>query len=128
MKPILLALLSILFLEACASRSVTYEPQADREGIRQVIRRGLPSVSKCYERAIDERPGAEGKVVMNWDIGPDGRATNVTVKEAGPKIEMIGPCLANLIGSWKFPKPNKEELHVNVSYPFIFSENGRFHE
>jgi len=118
--------LMVTGVTGCVSKSV-YESQADREGIRETVRLHLREVRDCYEKAIDERPGAEGKVVLEFDIGVDGRATAVRVKDAGPKITHIAPCLSERLKSWQFPAPLSNEI-VTVAYPFFFSENGRFHQ
>jgi hypothetical protein len=115
----------LLSLSGCASKSV-YEPVADREGIKLVVHEHFGELEHCYLRAIDSRPGAEGKVVMSWEIQPDGRVANAHVQEASTKIETIGPCLVKKIGKWNFPKLSPEEVSVAVTYPFFFSENGDF--
>lgn len=124
MRMIAGALVVSAAVTGCASKSV-YEPQADREGIRKTIQQHFHELRDCYEKSIDERPGAEGKVVMEFDIGADGRAAVVRVKEAGPKIAHITPCVAERLKSWQFPMPPANEI-VTVAYPFYFSENGRF--
>lgn len=128
LKPMRLLVTGLLLtcLLSCASRPSVYEPQSDREQIRLVVRQNLDQVRECYLRAIEERPGAEGRIVMTWEIRPDGSVANVGVKESGPKIAVIGPCLTELIGKWRFPNLNSDEALVEVSYPFYFSENGRF--
>jgi hypothetical protein len=101
------------------------EPSLTPETIRLVIRSHFSSISGCYERAIDERPGAEGKVVLEWDIDAAGSVQNPRLAEAGEKIRMAVPCLLDLAQSWRFPKPAPGQGVVAVRYPFYFSENGR---
>lgn len=117
-------ILWLLGLSACQTVDV-YEPVTDREGIKRVIEQHRPEVVRCYHEAIEARPGAEGKVVMAWEIQPDGRTSAVTVKSTDQKIQHISLCLSRVIGAWTFPPLAKEEVTVNVSYPFFFSENGR---
>lgn len=120
-----LGLVLIAFISACAHKSV-YEPRADREGIKGVVRQRFHEVEACYLDAIEKRPGAEGKVVMSWEIQPDGRVASVRMSEAGAKIDVIGPCLTDKIRNWRFPKLTSGEVAVEVNYPFFFSENGDF--
>ena len=115
----------VLIFNISCSTTPVYDPQTDREGIKRVIQSHHSELQACYERAIDERPGAEGKVVMSWVIEPDGRVSKIETKEAGAKIAMIAPCLSKAIAKWRFPKLAEGELQVDVSYPFFFSENGR---
>ena len=98
-----------------------YEPSPDREGIREVVRSRLRDLEPCYERAIDARPGVEGKVVMEWEIGDNGKATGIRVKQADPHLEPASDCAKETIGTWQFPKPASDEV-VTVTYPFVFSE------
>jgi len=99
---------------------------ADREGIKQVVHQHFHEIERCYVDIIEARPGAEGKVVMSWEIQPDGQVANVALSEANHKIEGIGPCLVKAISAWRFPRLNSDEAAVTVNYPFFFSENGQF--
>ena len=113
-----------VFSGACTSVQFGEGAEADRQGIREVVRRHLPELQPCYEHAIEERPGAEGKIVFEWSLGPDGRISNLSVKEADPKITGVSDCVSAKLQSWEFPKPEKGEA-VSVTYPFYFSENGK---
>jgi hypothetical protein len=95
------------------------------ETIRLVIRSHFSAISGCYERAIDERPGAEGKLVLEWEINAGGEVENPRLAEAGEKIRMAAPCLLDLAKDWRFPRPAPDQGVVTVRYPFYFSENGR---
>jgi hypothetical protein len=110
----------------CSTLKNVYQPEADRQGIREIVRTHLPELQPCYERAIEERPGAEGKIVFEWNLGPDGKISNLVVKEADPKIVGVIDCVSAKLRSWPFPKPENDEF-VSVTYPFYFSENGKIH-
>ena len=123
------AVTTLLFMSAlvaCTANSV-YQPVADREGIKRVIHGHRQEVEACYEKAIEARPGAEGKVVISWDIGPDGHvvASSVSTVKVDAKIAHISPCLESAVQGWSFPRLSEEELEVGVKFPFFFSENGR---
>jgi hypothetical protein len=110
----------------CSTLKNVYQPEADRQGIREIVRIHLPELQPCYERAIEERPGAEGKIIFEWNLGPDGKISNLVVKEADPKIVGVIDCVSAMLRSWPFPKPENDEF-VSVTYPFYFSENGKIH-
>jgi len=118
--------LACFFLSLIACQSVTYEPQADRQGIKEVVGTHFHEVENCYLKAIEDRPGASGKVLVSWDIEPDGHVSKARVISAGAKIAGIGDCLITAITAWTFPRLSKEELTVTVNYPFYFSENGSY--
>jgi hypothetical protein len=111
---------------SCSTQSV-YEPEADREGVREVVAKHMNQAEECYLGAIEKRPGAEGKVLLQWDIGADGRAENVKIVEINPKLVDISDCLTQRLRSWKFPIPNGHEI-VTIRYPLFFSENGKFQD
>jgi hypothetical protein len=98
-----------------------YQAELDRDSIRQVVRQHFRAVSKCYEGAIDERPGAMGKVMAEWDIAPDGAVSNAHLNEVDPSLEALRPCLVSEISKWKFPASTAKDV-TTVKYPFIFDE------
>ena len=111
---------------SCATSTKTvYDPQADREGIKQVVQPRLKDLRECYEMAIDAYPGAEGKVMADWDIAKDGSVANLKFSEFDKTLEGGRACLMERISSWRFPKPSSDEA-VSVKYPFIFSERASF--
>ena len=119
--------LALLVSAGCTSGAKsTYEPEADREGIRGVFQARMKELRNCYYETLDANPAAEGKVMINFDLGPDGKAQNTKVETVKGRrgIEAIGPCLTMRINSWQFPKPSADEP-TSVSYPLFFSENGR---
>ena len=118
-------LLGLLGLTGCSIASVS-DPKVDRDSIRSVVREHFGEVEKCYLKAIEERPGASGKVVVTWEINPEGAVVSKAIKEADPKITAIEPCLLTTIQGWSFPKLDKDSGTVSVNYPFFFSENGQF--
>lgn len=118
-----LSILIVGGLTSCASQPS--KVRADRETIRQVVLIHKKQVSRCYEDAIDRRPGAEGKVRAAWVIIEDGSVSEAKILEATPKITEVTDCLLETIRGWKFPPPEDGRV-VEVTYPFFFSENGKF--
>ena len=108
----------------CASRTV-YQPAADREGIGGVFRAHLRDFEPCYELAIEERPGARGKAVVEFQVGEDGAPRGLKFKEIDPSLRGGEICMLERIQALRFPKPDAGE-EVVVIYPLYFSENGKF--
>ncbi len=116
-----------LLLAGCTSSTkATYEPEADREGIRGVVQARMKELRQCYYMILDANPAAEGKVVLAWDLGPDGKAVHTRMDSFKGRrgIENIAPCLIARVNSWQFPRPSSGEA-TSVSYPLYFSENGK---
>ena len=101
-----------------------YEGVADRESIREIVRQRIPELEVCYEQAIDQMPGAEGKLTLDWDLVADGTVENLKVAKADKKIQGAVPCVLAKVKTWRFPKPPEGEV-MAVTYPFCFSENGK---
>ncbi len=106
---------------ATTATSGVYQQELDRDSIRNVVREHFRAVSTCYEGAIDERPGAMGKVMAEWDITPDGNVLNAHLNEVDPSLEAIRPCLVGEISKWKFASSTAKDV-TTVKYPFIFDE------
>ncbi|RYZ71881.1 MAG: AgmX/PglI C-terminal domain-containing protein, partial [Proteobacteria bacterium] len=115
--------LSFVSLAGCASSggAGSGTGSLDKESIRNVVRARTNAYMACYEGTIDVRPGAIGKVVTTWDIGSDGRVSNVKFAEVDPTIVDIKPCLEREILALKF-SPSGSNEPVEVRYPFYFDE------
>lgn len=115
--------LSVFLLAACATKPPpnVYQLEADREGIRKTIQPRLRELQPCYEMAIDAYPGAEGKVLAQFDIAGDGAVKDLEFVEFHKSLEGGRICMMDTIKKWKFPKPAAQE-EITVKYPFIFSE------
>ncbi|MES2855415.1 MAG: AgmX/PglI C-terminal domain-containing protein [Bdellovibrionota bacterium] len=120
-------MITTLLLAAIGCASGPKTPVVDREIIRKVVFSNVQDVQKCYMQTIDRRPGAEGKLVAGWFIQPDGKTSEARIVSADKRLEGIDECILLEIGTWVFPRPPNKE-GVDVTYPFFFSENGRFGE
>jgi hypothetical protein len=100
-----------------------------RQRVRQTIESHDKELRECYYKAIDEQPMSEGKVIVAWLIGDNGRVKETTLIEASPRIKHIYPCLSERLKSWDFGVPREHganDAEVRVErYPFFFSENGK---
>lgn len=87
-----------------------------REAIDTTIRKRMEAVRTCYLPHAEE---ASGKVVIAFQIGPDG-----TVVSSKPKLDHVGhgvaECVNGVFEAMLFPEPDPEG-NVLVSYPFLFS-------
>jgi hypothetical protein len=125
MRPVIFTALVAATFVGCASRPPA--PIVDRDSIRKVVFSHVREVQKCYMDTIMRRPGAEGKVVAGWTILADGKAADAKILSEDKKLQGIDDCLTLEIGKWVFTKPASPR-GVDVTYPFFFSENGRFGE
>lgn len=115
-----------IFLASCAHKPPNvYQLEADREGIKKTIQPHLKDLRPCYEMAIDAYPGAEGKVLAEFEIGDDGSMKDLKYVEFDKTLEGGRICMMDTMKKWKFPKPSSQEV-VTVKYPFVFSERLTF--
>lgn len=89
---------------------VTAEPpevegSIDRDIVRRVLRRHVPALRGCYDRALAQKPGLTGNVAFALDIGADGRVSKVEVLEGTLGDAKVERCMAELARKWEFPAP-----------------------
>ncbi|RKI74219.1 energy transducer TonB, partial [Corallococcus sp. AB049A] len=77
------------------------------------------SIQRCYENGLKRDPSLKGKVMVRFELTPQGRASNVEVDESTLRSDEVINCIKTTMRAWTFPfKPSDD---VPVSYPFIFS-------
>ena len=89
----------------------------DREAVRRVVKAGLKEVRACYEKELNRNPGIEGKVVIEWDIGEQGKVLAAKVKSTSLNNSSVESCIVARLKTWRFPEP-PPNLVATVSYPF----------
>ncbi|NPC72365.1 energy transducer TonB [Corallococcus exiguus] len=83
------------------------------------IQRRKASIQRCYENGLKRDPSLKGRVMIRFDLTPQGRASNVEVEESTLRSDEVINCIKTTMRTWTFPfKPSDD---VPVSYPFIFS-------
>lgn len=87
-----------------------------REVIRREVRRRLPEVRFCYERRLQERPSLEGRVSVQWLIGPDGRVTSASLASSSANDAELERCILQSVRRFQFPRG---ESVTGVTYPFV---------
>jgi len=96
----------------------------DPELIRKVIRENASQVRYCYEQELTLNPKLEGKVAIQWQIGPDGRASGCTLHSDTTLLnEKVQQCIMSRIVTWQFPKPKGGGIAI-VKYPWILRTSG----
>lgn len=88
----------------------------DKAIIRRYIKRNLPKITYCYEKALLTKPSLAGTVTAKFFIAPNG---SVASSEASGVDPTVASCVAQVIKGIEFPKP-KGGGGVQVNYPFTF--------
>ncbi|MFB6373137.1 MAG: AgmX/PglI C-terminal domain-containing protein [Bradymonadaceae bacterium] len=93
----------------------------DSGSIRNVIKRYASRIQRCYERQLKKDNSAGGKVIVSFTIGRAGRVTTSSSK-TDTVGGGVGQCVADVIKSLRFPRPDGGEVMVNKT--FVFEAGG----
>ncbi len=91
----------------------------DKEGIRRVVRQNQREVQACYEKALNQDPGLNGKILLEWEIGERGRVGSVRVLSSSVSNKIVEQCMMTALKRWTFPEPPPDQTAV-VAFPFVF--------
>ena len=94
----------------------------DKELIRRIIRRHINEVKFCYERELTRNAGMEGRVMVNFTIGPTGAVVASIVQSSTLGNPTVEQCIAGALRRWEFPRP--QGGIVVVTYPFVLKAAG----
>jgi len=89
------------------------------EDVRRVVSRHAREVKLCFEKRLQEKPGVQGKLVVQFVIDAAGRVSS-TQRGAGSTLEdtPLEDCILKATRRWVFPAPG-EAAPVTVVYPFV---------
>jgi len=76
-------------------------------------------VSKSVVEELIKNPELEGKVVIKFLIGADGKVQKAEVAETTIKSAELEKCMIGAARRMRFPKPLGGGV-VDVKYPFVF--------
>jgi outer membrane biosynthesis protein TonB len=80
------------------------------------VKGSVQKIKYCYEKALVASPSLKGTVQVQFFIKPDGTVASAAASGVDPDV---ATCVANVIRSLAFPKPNGGG-GVQVNYPFTF--------
>lgn len=92
--------------------------------INAVVARHRSEIRSCYESALQRNPGLRGKVVMAFNIQPNGIVSSASTKESTLGDASLENCIASKIKTWIFPKPEAPVVTEVSAYPFYLNPGG----
>ncbi|MCB9072096.1 MAG: AgmX/PglI C-terminal domain-containing protein [Bdellovibrionaceae bacterium] len=100
----------------------SYGGNIDRNGIRQVFINNQRAIQNCYEKALSGDKGLSGKLVLDFDIGEQGRVLRADYSRSKSTLSNneLATCVLNRMKGWRFPEPPGNQT-VQVFYPLAFS-------
>jgi hypothetical protein len=85
--------------------------------VQRAVRGASPALSACYDTAVAERPGLEGRIVLDLEC-VDGRCISVRVIEDGVGSPPLSACVTGVLTGLRFnPQPDR----VTVRLPLAFA-------
>ena len=90
--------------------------QAD---ILRVVNRRQRGIQYCYEKELARNPELGGKVILQWNIGLDGKVMKVWVGSSTLKNGTVESCMTRTVKRWKFTKPDGGICQIK--FPFVFN-------
>jgi hypothetical protein len=92
--------------------------------INAVVARHRSEIRSCYESALQRNPSLRGKVVMAFNIQPNGVVSYAAAKESTIGDASLENCIASKIKTWIFPKPEAPVVTEVSAYPFYLNPGG----
>ena len=83
-----------------------------------VMRRVLPKLQGCYQRALEKDPNVQGQVIFQIIIGGEGEVAGANVIK-GMRSEDFDVCALLVLQQLSFPRP-KGGRKVTLNHPVIF--------
>ncbi len=93
----------------------------DREEVRRRIRSIINQIKNCYERRLTVKPDLAGRVVIQFEIGEQGRIRKSVTKSSTLGDREVEACVASRIKDTAMPEPPAGVIAV-VDYPFLFDK------
>lgn len=94
-----------------------------KEAIRRVIQLHVKEVRFCYEQSLQRRPDLQGRVLVQFAIGPSGEVKIASGSAQDAALNEVVRCIASSVQRWQFPAPAGGGI-VRVQYPFMLQFTG----
>jgi hypothetical protein len=81
----------------------------DKKSVAATIRRRMPGLEACYEKALRSNANLKGKMTYTITINPSGRVTDVKIEEDTVGDASVRSCTEGKIKGWRFVSEGAEE-------------------
>ena len=89
----------------------------EKRAIGDYIRNNSDNIQDCYSRRLQDRPTLQGKLVVRFDIGANGKVIGAAAD--GIQDRELIMCVVKSVRQWEFAKPSSGGK-LRVAYPFKF--------
>lgn len=81
----------------------------DKKSVSATIRRRMPGLEACYEKALHSNASLKGKMTYTITINPSGRVTDVDIEDDTVGDASVRSCTIAKIKGWRFLSEGAEE-------------------
>jgi ferric-dicitrate binding protein FerR (iron transport regulator) len=99
-----------LMREADEARLGTLDPAL----ISPVIRAAIPTLKRCYERALKIAPQLEGTLTLSIRVAPDGHVARAQVSGPTELPEALESCIVREVRGLTFPRPDGGPVQLEL--------------
>jgi outer membrane biosynthesis protein TonB len=85
-----------------------------KRDVSSSLRKQLPQIERCYERALRKRPQLEGRTVFSFTVNRRGAVQKVTRVSSTLGDRAVYRCSAAAIKKTRFPKPKRKPATVRL--------------
>ncbi|TGK44686.1 AgmX/PglI C-terminal domain-containing protein [Leptospira andrefontaineae] len=90
--------------------------------VNNTISKNTGKIQACYNKFLESKPIiTDGKVVVDWQVEPDGDPYRPEVVQSDFADQSFGECIVAEIKSWNFPEPPTGRK-TYVFYKFFFKK------
>jgi hypothetical protein len=111
-----------------AATPVSIKPAAEvsakdrKDMVIRTITKNFPELKYCYKQGLKGNAKMEGKVVMGWDLDPQGKVKAAVVDNSQLKNKSVEECMLKKFSEWTFPAQAKiQNSQGRMSYTFHFT-------
>lgn len=87
-----------------------------QEQILEVVKANIGRIKTCMAEQAQRDPSVKGKLVIGWEIQPNGKTKNVQIKSPQFKGTYIGTCISSVVTDFTFPKFSGPP--IPIEFPF----------
>ena len=92
-------------------------PTRKAEEMAQVIRRHQKTVRRCYNLALQRKPGLKGQLVVRLGISPSGKVKSWKLEKDQIRVSWFTRCIRRVMKRWRFPQGSSLDFMI---VPFNF--------
>lgn len=87
--------------------------------IRRVIWVHINQIKYCYQQALFKQPTLAGRMLVNFQVSPQGQVLELSVRETTLQSPQLLSCVSDSMRTWEFPPTPNYSGIIEINYPFL---------